>query len=518
MSAPSADTMPPRPLAALLEGLPDTRVIGDRGVSITGVVYDSRAVQPGNLFVALRGGYADGHRFVANAAGRGAVAVLAEHAITPLPQGVAAVAVVPDSRAALARVAANWYAHPADDLIVIGVTGTNGKTTVATMIALVLDAGGMTSGMLGTVEMKLGAARWPNPNHQTTPESLGVQGFLRQCVAAGCTHAILEATSHGLATHRLDALPCDIAVFTNISHEHLEFHKTFDNYLAAKRALFERLDAFPARDRPRFAIVNAEDAHADAFLRASARAEAITYAITRTATVTATEITAADGATHFTLRTPRGAAPARLATMGRYNTLNALAAAAVGHATGMAPDAIAAGLAAFYDVAGHLEQIAMGQPFAVIVDFAHTPVAFEALLNLLRETTAGKLTVVFGSAGERDTAKRAMQGAITARIADRAIFTDEDPRFEDRAAILRAIAAGAEREGWREGVQYWCVVDRREAIARAVAMAKPGDTVALVGKGHENSIIIGADAVPWDEAAEARAALRALGWDGRTED
>ncbi len=505
--------MPPRPLQALLADLDGAQVVGDASCTITDVAYDSRLITPGGLFVALRGGYADGHRFIAEAARRGAVAALVEEA-APLPEGIRVQIIVPDTRAALAMIAANWYDHPANDLTVIGVTGTNGKTTTTTMITCVLDAAGMQSALLGTVEMKLGSDRWPNPNHQTTPESLHVQRFLRQAVAAGCSHAVLEATSHGLAMHRLDALPVDIAVFTNISHDHLEYHQTFAAYLAAKRVLFARLQLAPERGTRRWAIVNADDPHADDFLTAAPDATALHYGIGRPTPITALDTTELPEETAFTLQVPGGAATVQLHTLGAYNVLNALAAAAVGHAEGISAETIAAGLGAFRDVTGHLERIAMGQPFAVIVDFAHTPAACEALFELLRRTTQGRLLVVFGSAGERDAAKRPMQGESAARHADYAIFTNEDPRFEDAEEILREIAAGAARLGWREGAQYQCIADRRTAIRAAFDWAAPGDTVALVGKGHENSIIIGAEALPWDEAAVARDALRARGYMG----
>ncbi|MCA1722887.1 MAG: UDP-N-acetylmuramoyl-L-alanyl-D-glutamate--2,6-diaminopimelate ligase [Thermomicrobia bacterium] len=485
------------------------------GCAISDVVFDSRLVTPGCLFVALRGGYADGHRFIAEVASRGAIAVLVEESV-PVSADIRAQALVPDTRAALAVVAANWYQHPAHDLTVIGVTGTNGKTTTTAMITNVLDAAGLRSAFLGTVEMKLGADRWPNPNHQTTPESLHIQRFLRQAVAAGCSHAVLEATSHGLAMHRLDALPVDVAVFTNLSHDHLEYHQTFAAYLAAKRGLFERLNVAPERGTRRWAVVNAHDAHADDFLTAAPEATPLRYGIETETPIAATTVMELPEHVVFTLQTPAGSAAVHLNTLGTYNVLNALAAAAVGHAQGIDVSTIAAGLGEFADVAGHLERIEMGQPYAVIVDFAHTPAAFEALFGLLRRTTQGRLGVVFGSAGERDQAKRLMQGAIAARYADLAIFTNEDPRFEDAEAILRAIAAGAEAERpeWREGEQYHCIADRAAAIGAALDWAAPGDTVALVGKGHEHSIIIGADALPWDEAAIARAALRERGYPG----
>ncbi len=513
---PPAVMMPPRALCELVAGIPEARVFGEQDISIKDITFDSRLVTPESLFVALRGGYADGHRFIADAAARGAVVVVVEvEAELERPPGVRAVVTVPDTRAALALIAANWYQHPADALTVIGVTGTNGKTTTTAMIGAVLDAGGARSATLGTVEMKLGKSRWPNPNHQTTPESLHVQRFLRQAVMAQCAVAVLEATSHALAMHRLDGLPVDIAVFTNLSHDHLEFHGSFENYRDAKRSLFTRLDACGERNRPRFAVVNADDPHAEDFLTATRHATPLTYGLGEGATVRATEITEGPDATAFTLHLPTGSAPVSLATLGTYNVRNALAAAAVGYAHGFGATQIATGLAQWREVAGHLERVEAGQPFRVIVDFAHTPMAFAALLDLLRRTTRGRLIAVFGSAGERDVAKRAMQGEAAAQYADTAYLTNEDPRFEDARAILRAIAAGCERHGWREGREFFTIRDRREAIFTALRAAQPGDTVALIGKGHENSIIIGAVAVPWDEAAVAREGLRALGYGGK---
>jgi len=515
---PPTATMPPRALHELVAGIADARIVGEQDISVRDVAFDSRLVMPDGLFVALRGGYADGHRFIAGAAARGAVAVVVEteaEAMTELPSGIRAIVTVPDTRAALALIAANWYQHPADALTMIGVTGTNGKTTTTAMIGAVLDADDAQSATLGTVEMKLGAAHWPNPNHQTTPESLHVQRFLRQAVMVGCEAAAVEATSHALAMHRLDGMPVDIAVFTNLSHDHLEFHGSFENYRDAKRSLFVRLDAFGERNRPRFAVVNMDDPSADVFLAATRRATPLTYGLGDGATVRATDITEGPETTAFMLHLPTGSASVSLATLGMYNVRNALAAAAVGHAQGLDAAQIAAGLARWREVAGHLERVDAGQPFRVIVDFAHTPMAFAALLDLLRRTTRGRLIAVFGSAGERDVAKRAMQGEAAAEYADAAYLTNEDPRFEDAEAILRAVASGCERRGWREGREFFTVVDRREAIATAIGAARLGDTVALIGKGHENSIIIGAKAVPWDEATVAYEVLRALGYGGK---
>jgi UDP-N-acetylmuramoyl-L-alanyl-D-glutamate--2,6-diaminopimelate ligase len=501
-------------LSQLLAELPEGRLIGDQRTEIGSLAYDSRLVQPGGLFVALRGGYTDGHRYIEQAVGHGAVAAVVEEPVAAA--GLAAQLIVPDSRAALARLASRFYDHPSRRLGVIGVTGTDGKTTTTYFLDAMLTAAGLTTGLIGTVALKIADDWRPNPEHQTTPESLIVQAQLDQMVTAGVDWAIVESTSHGLALHRLDEVAYDVAVLTNLSHEHLEFHRTFENYRAAKLSLFERLAARPAKARPSLAVVNADDASADLFVAAAGTVPVLRYGLTTpTAEVRATAIEMTAEATRFRLQTPSGERLVRLRLIGEFNVANALAAAAVGVGLGLPLDRLADGLGRLTGVPGRLERIDLGQPFLVVVDYAHTPESLAKVLRLLRPLTAGRLIAVFGSAGERDVAKRAWQGRISVELADVSLLTSEDPRHEDAAAIVAAIAAGAAAVGAIEGRDYIQEPDRQRAIDRAIGLAQPGDTVLLAGKGHEQSIIVGSVHQPWDDRAAARRALRAGGWSER---
>lgn len=500
-------------LADLAAAVPGARIEGDGTIEITGVAYDSRQVQPGDLFVALRGGYADGHDYVAQAAGRGAAAALVERPLTGA--GLAAQVIAPDSRAALARIAAAFYGHPARRIGVIGVTGTDGKTTTTYFIDSMLAACGLRTGLVGTVDVKIGPDWLGNDARQTTPESLDIQALLRRMVDAGLDWAILESTSHGLAMHRLDEVAYDAAVLTNVTHEHLDFHKTFEAYREAKALLFRKLAATRGKDRPRAAVVNADDPSADYFAAAAGDAPVLRYGIHAAgADVRAADIEMTPEATRCLVRTPRGDLSLRLRMIGDFNVANALAALTLGIGLGLPTEGIVAGLEGLTGVPGRLERIDLGQPFLVVVDYAHTPDSLAKMLRLLRPLTRGRLIAVFGSAGERDVAKRPIQGRISQELADISILTSEDPRFEDAAAIVAEIAAGAAAAGGREGQDYFQEPDRLAAVHLATRMARPGDTILLAGKGHEGSIIVGAEKRPWDDRAAARAALRAHGWTG----
>jgi len=489
------------------------RVLGDETMPVSGITYDSRTAGPGSLFVALRGAAFDGHRFIGMALERGAVAILAE---VPVADPRAhCVVVVPDSRAALAQVAATFYANPSHELGLIGVTGTKGKTTTGFLIEAILGQA-VETGLIGTVDLKVGPRRWRNPIHQTTPESLDVQRLLREMVAAQVEWAVLETSSHALVNHRVERCAYDIAVITNVTHEHLDFHGTYENYLAAKGELLARI-APPATKRgrwPRGAIINRDDPGAASLLGRTIGAPEWTYGLSAEADIRATEITANEGGLAFLLVSPWGECPIQTPLLGRFNVYNALAAAGACLLAGLPPEAVARGLAQFAGVPGRVQRIEAGQPFLTVVDFAHNADSLEQILTLLRGVTAGKLVAVFGSAGERDVTKRAQMGAVCARHADAAIFTDEDPRGEDSLAILREIAAGAEGAGWRAGREYACVPDRHAAIARAIEQAAPGDTILLAGKGHEDTMVYADRTIPWDEAAEARRALAACGYGG----
>ncbi len=487
-------------------------------LEITAVVYDSRAVAPGALFVAYRGFHTDGHRYIPQAIERGAVAIVYEDPAWDGRIPVAALR-VPNARVALAPLSAAFYSYPGRQMRVVGVTGTDGKTTTTFLTSVALEAGGAITGMVGTVDFKIAGRMWANDSRQSTPEAPEVQALLRDMVTAGCTHAVIEATSHALSArwNRLADCAFDIAVLTNVTHEHLDFHGTVEQYRRDKARLFEMLaefsdDATPFKQR-KIAVVNADDPHHRMFLDAApAYAERLTYAVHTGADVRAENVRSTRDGLSFCVTTPWGSAHARLRLTGDFNVWNALAALTVACAEGAPLDACVAALERVPGVRGRMERIDEGQPFTVLVDYAHTPGAFEKLMRLIRPLTDGQLIAVFGSAGERDRAKRPLQGEIAGRFCDLVVLTDEDPRLEDREAIIADIAAGAESAGKRIGETCLCIPDRALAIRTAFARARPGDIILLLGKGHEGSIIYGTTPVPWNEAAEARRALAELGF------
>ncbi len=498
----------PRPRRCrLADVVPDgARLVGDGGTVVSDVAYDSRLVRPGSLFAALVGGDVDGHAFVPDAIARGAAALLVEREVAaPVPQ-----LVVPSSRAALADVAAEFFGQPSAELDVVGVTGTDGKTTTAFLVDHLLRAGGLRTGMVGTVAVRVGETLLAHETRQTTPESADIQRYLRQMVDAGSDWGILEATSHGLAMHRLDRVRFAIGAVTNVTHEHLDFHGTVEAYRRAKGILFERTGAAGGA-----LVVNADDEGARSLLAFGGGGSILRYAVhDAAADLRAVDVVSDGAGSRFRLEGPGGrAAPVRLPLIGEFNVANALCAAAIALAAGVELPAIAEALGRAPAVPGRMAAIAAGQPFAVVVDYAHTPDALAKVLRLLRRLQpGGRLAVVFGSAGERDVEKRPRQGAVAAQLADFAVFTSEDPRHEDAAAIIAAIAAGAAAAGGREGETYVRVVDRRAAFERALGWAGTGDCVLLAGKGHEGSIIWGREKRPWDEAAVAREVLAELGY------
>ena len=489
-------------LAAAVLG---ARVVGEGDVTISGIQYDSRLVRPGDLFAALRGGDDDGHQFVASAIANGAAALLVEHDTgAAVPQ-----IVIPNSRAALAQCAASFYGDPSRNLTTIGITGTDGKTTTSHLIDHVLRQAGHVTGMIGTIGITIGNSRTDELPHQTTPESNLVQGYLRELVEAGGDTAIIEATSHGLAMHRLDGVAFDIAGVTNITREHLEYHGTVERYRAAKAILLERVAL-----KGGVVVINADDSGAMAVLSSATGARIVRYSSSGSdAGIAACVVRLGIEGTTFDVDIDGHSSHVTLPLIGEFNVANALCAIGVCRAAGVpVQDAIEA-LASAPGVPGRLNQISEGQPFAVIVDYAHTPESLRKVLLLLRSFDAdGRLIVVSGSAGERDTGKRPLQGAVCAEIADICVFTNEDPRHEDADRIISEIAAGAMAAGGIAGENVFSIADRRDAIGKAMSLAAPGDTVLLAGKGHERSIIIGAEHVPWDEAAAARDSLRDLGF------
>jgi UDP-N-acetylmuramoyl-L-alanyl-D-glutamate--2,6-diaminopimelate ligase len=531
----AAEPTAPRRLGELVERLQaEGRLRGAReggraigpaglgGTAIDGVVYDSRRVRAGSLFVAVPGAHADGHDFVTAAEAAGAAAALVERPVegAALPQ-----LLVDRTQHALATAAGWWYGDPSRELGVVGITGTDGKTTTSFLAVEALGAAGLSAGLIGTVDTRIGTLREAHPGHATTPEAPELQQALRAMVGAGNDAAVIETTSHGLALERVGGIAYDAAILTNLSHEHLEFHGTWEAYRDAKLSLFERLGRPSAsrpkqaagRTWPRVAIVNADDPAAGLFVGVAqeAGARVVTYGTDPSADIRATRVEEDSRRLRFWFEAPRGAARLELRLAGRFNVHNALAVVALGEAWSLDPAAVRAGLEGVEGIPGRMERIEAGQPFGVVVDFAHSPASLEQVLELLAPIAAargGELIAVFGSAGERDTAKRPAMGRIAGERARLVVVTDEDPRGEDREAILDEIATGAEAAGKRRDRDLLLIADRRAAIEAAFERARPGDIVLLAGKGHEQSILYPDGPMPWNEGVAAREALRVLGY------
>jgi UDP-N-acetylmuramoyl-L-alanyl-D-glutamate--2,6-diaminopimelate ligase len=479
-------------LAAVVRGAHQT---GD--AEITGITIDSRDVQPGDLFAALPGSDFDGHTYLEQAIANGAAAVLAEQ----LPDGVIHPAIiVGDSRRDLAPISAEFFGHPSRELLTIGLTGTDGKTTTTALVQWILRQYGIRTGGIGTLGVQISEDIEVSIGHQTTPESHLVQGFLRQMIEAGTEAVVIEATSHGLAMHRLDGTHFPIAGVTNITQEHLEYHKTIDAYRAAKGILVERVDAAGGT-----VVLNADDEGAMSLAPLAAFNNVRTYALLETGTrYQARHVVADHAGCTFVLNVDGEQYAVALPLLGEFNVANALCAIGVCHAAGVPVSASVDALSRAPGVHGRMQRLDAGQPFSVVVDYAHTPASLAKALNLLRSLMhGGKLIVVSGSAGERDAVKRPLQGEVMAELADIVIITSEDPRNEDPMAIIHDIEVGT--AGGR--AQVYSIEDRREAITLAFSKAEPGDVVLLAGKGHETSIIWGFEHRPWDEAAVARELL-----------
>lgn len=486
-----------RDLARSLNVVPDEAVWPNP--ELTGITHNAAWVQPGHVFVAIRGARFDGHQFLEDVTARGAVAVLGEG----LPDGVTSplpYLQVASARAALADAAAALAGHPGQELKVVGVTGTDGKTTTSWLTRHLLRAAGLPTGLLSTVGYELPDGELRHfPAHFTTPEAPQVQATLREMVAAGGAAVVLEASSHALALDRVRGVPWAVAVWTHLSSEHLDFHGTLENYFADKRKLIERAP---------FAVLNADDPWT-AQLRGIAPAEVTYSAEGQHADWQARGIQETPDGLHFEVSSPLGHFAAHLPMIGRFNVANALAGMAAAAHLGATADQLVAGLASFRGVPGRMELV-VGPPTGraaprVIVDFAHTPPSLEKALSTLRATTTGQLWVVLGSAGgPRDPGKRAPLGEVASRLADHAVFTEEDHRDTPLADILNEMERGA-REAGRSN--FVSVPDRAAAIAHAIHVARPGDTVLLAGKGPEDTLERDGETLPWNEAEVAQAAL-----------
>ena len=483
---------------ALLEALPERTIHGEMPAAVARIASDSRHVEPGDCFVAVPGLRQDARRFVSEAVARGAALVVTEgeRLDVAVPQ-----ILVPSARRALARLAGAYYGHPSRRLTLVGITGTNGKTTTSYLVEALLRARGQRTGVIGTIQYVVGDER--RPAGQTTPEALELQAMLAEMLARGVGGVAMEVSSHALSLDRVDDLAFDVAVFTNLTQDHLDFHRTFEAYTAAKRHLFELLATSPKR-RP-VAVVNADDPAADEMVRGLA-VPALRFGLGERADVRALEHTSSLDGIRMTVATPRGRVSLASPLIGEHNVRNLLGAVAVGLALDLDLASLAAALAAVDTVPGRFEQVRARQPFLVVVDYAHTPDALERVLATTRKLARGRLAVVFGCGGDRDRGKRPIMGAIAARLCDHVWVTSDNPRSERPEAIIEEIVQGVRGAGLGAG-RYVAQPDRRQAIRAALGWARPGDAVVIAGKGHETYQIIGTTVLPFDDREIARQAL-----------
>jgi len=486
-------------------------------VPIAGLAFDSRHVQPGDLFVVLSGAPTDGHRYIPDAIARGAAAVIGVEYLEGLSVPYVRVS---DSRQALAHLAAAWHDFPARKLTVMGVTGTDGKTTTINLIFNILKAAGMRAGMISTVSAVIGDRELDTGFHVTTPDAPDMQRFLAEMVTAGLTHAVLETTSHGLAQYRVDACNFVVAAVTNITHEHLNFHGSYEAYRAAKARLFEMLPSSGC------AILNRDDSSYEFLDPVCGQRPMIRYGFHTGADLRPLNVKYTPGGLRFTVSGAGQVFPVESPLVGDFNISNILAAIGVTVcALGIPTEAAQQGIAAMGGVPGRMERIDLGQDFTAIVDFAHTPNALRVALETVRKAitpasgsprgtagvkTAGRIIAVFGSAGARDVSKRRLMAEVSAELSDISILTAEDPRGESLDDILAEMAVGAESRGGVEGLTFYRIPDRGEAMRFAVSLARPGDVVIACGKGHEQSMCFGETEYPWDDRVAMRAALSKL--------
>jgi UDP-N-acetylmuramoyl-L-alanyl-D-glutamate--2,6-diaminopimelate ligase len=465
------------------------------GQGITGIAYDSRAVKRGNVFVALKGVHADGAQFVRQALERGASAIVAEHSVSGVGVPVLEVA---DARLALAELAADFYGHPSERMRVVGITGTNGKTTTSYLLASIFESARMKCGVIGTVAHRIGNE--VRESSHTTPEAPDVQALLHEMVELGCTACAMEASSHALALRRVDAMTFSAGVFTNLTRDHLDFHENMEAYFQAKRRLFEMLP--PGAP----ALINADDPKSTALVAVSLKP--VTYGINRSADITPGPLSYSMDGLDFDIRTPRGTLHASSTLVGRPNVYNILAAAGTGVALGLPFDAIERGIQTLQAVPGRFEVVSDPKDgFTVVVDYAHTDDALRNLLETARPLVRGRLITLFGCGGDRDRTKRPLMGAVASRLSDVLVITSDNPRHENPDRIIDDIQRGITPDTRRDDAVLFAIADRRMAIAKAIEVARPGDMVLIAGKGHEKYQIVGDEHLPCDDVAIARELL-----------
>lgn len=467
-------------------------------VDIHGVAFDSRRVEPGFLFVCIPGFQSDGHDFAVRAVESGASALVVERVLENVPAHVPQI-LVDDARARLGHLAARFYDYPASRLATVGITGTNGKTSTAFLCETVLRMADQAPGLIGTIRAKVGEKERQVQN--TTPEASDLQELLKDMVDAGNRSVVMEVSSHALSLHRVAGIPFDVAVFTNLSQDHLDFHADMDDYFQAKLRLFTGLGQDWSRSAPPYAIVNFDDERAPELL-SHLKVPYITYGFKDGAHIRATDLEFGPEGSRFSVKTPIGDTTAYLRLAGAFNVSNALASIGVGLARRIELEEIVTSLATLDGIPGRFELVREGQDFTVLVDYAHTPDGLENVLLAAREVTNGRLISVFGCGGDRDAGKRPLMGEVAARYSDRVFITSDNPRSEDPEVILRQIEKGIQKVG--DHVDYVKEVDRESAIAAAVRMARPGDTVVIAGKGHERVQIFADHKIDFDDRDVAR--------------
>src|SRR5271169_6871436 len=490
----------------LLDGAEVLAQSGDPSVS--GVEYDSRRVKPGCVFVAMQGETSDGNRFIDQAIRAGAVAVVTDSVEQKLREGVAW-AVVPQGRRALARLSANFYKRPAERIAIIGITGTNGKSTTAFLIESIFAAAGRKSALIGTIEYHVAGNVYPAPH--TTPEALELARILNEALGLGATDVVTEVSSHALAQERVFGVPFDVAVFTNLTRDHLDYHKTMDEYFAAKRVLFEGCGT----DAPRAVVSNLDDEYGAKLAVFSRRRSAVVLSYgSERGDFHAQNVDIHPRGTRFDMATPQGKIAIFSPLIGRVNVYNILAAAAACYARGCGSSAIGRGVESLTHVPGRFERVDCGQPFTVVVDYAHTDDALRNLTTLARDFVAraglkGKVITLFGCGGDRDRAKRPLMGEAAGKGSDFVVLTSDNPRSEDPLAIMNDALVGIQKSG----AKYSMEPDRRKAIGLALQQATPGDIVLLAGKGHEKVQATKSGSIPFDDVEVARESMKALGYD-----
>jgi UDP-N-acetylmuramoyl-L-alanyl-D-glutamate--2,6-diaminopimelate ligase len=488
-------------LGALFEGADASisAAVGD--LEIRQVACDSRKVRPRALFFALHGAKTDGNAFIRDAVARGAVAIASGEAAPPaLPASVAWIQ-VREARRALAVAAANFFGHPANALQLVAVTGTNGKTTTTSLVDAIIKASGAKTGLFGTIGYQTPLGEYPAPN--TTPESVDLQGFLAEIRDAGGRYAVLEASSHSLAMDRLWGCRFAAAIFTNLTREHMDYHKTFEDYFAAKCRLFEGTGA----EAPEAGVVNVDDEYGKRL--AGIAKKTVTYGLESSADITTKKFHLSFNGLTFTAQTPKGKVQVASSLVGRINVYNILAAIGAAQALGLSNETIESGIRNLESVSGRFQRIDLGQPFLVIVDYAHTDDALENLIRTARELNPkGRIITLFGCGGEKDRTKRPVMGEVTGRLSDLTILSSDNPRSEDPLKIISDIIVGLQKTGGK----YLIEPDREKAVALAMDEARAGDIVLLAGKGHENYQLLAGGTIEFDDREVARRALRERGF------